>query len=60
MGIGQFADDAFCFQFHEALDGKDDVEVLFRQGVIVMFMGNAEVLLADGFGDFAIRHIAVD
>ena len=60
MRIGQFADDAFIFQFHEALDGKDDVEVLLRQAVIVMLMGNADILLADGFGDFAKGYITVD
>ena len=60
MRIGQLADDAFLFQFDEALDGKDDVHVLLCQAVIVMRMGNADVLLADGFGDFSKGCIAVD
>ena len=50
MRIGQFADDAFIFQFDQALDGKDDVDVLLCQAVIVMRMGNADFFLADGFG----------
>ena len=51
-GIGQLADNAFIFQFDEALNGKDDVDVLLCQAVIVMRMGNPEVLLPDGFGNF--------
>lgn len=31
LRVGQFADDAFILQLHEALDGKDDVEVLLGQ-----------------------------
>ena len=60
MRIGQLADNAFIFQFDETLDGKDDVDVLLCQAVIVMGVGNADVLLADGFGYFSKGCIAVD
>jgi hypothetical protein len=60
MRVRQLADDAFIFQFYEALDGKDDVDVLLCQAVIIVRMGNADVLLADGFGDFSKGDITVD
>ena len=52
MRIGQLADDTLIFQFDEALDGKDDVDVLLGKAVIVMGMGNPDVLLPDGSGNF--------
>ena len=37
--LRQLADNALFFQVNEALKGKDDVEVLLRQAVIVVGMG---------------------
>ena len=56
----QLADDALFLQFNEALKGKDDVEVLLRQAVVVVSMGNAEVFLADISGDFSKGCVAVN
>ncbi len=58
--LRQFADDAVFLQVNEALKGKDDVEVLLCQAVIVVGMGNAEVFLAGVSGDFSKGWVAVN
>jgi hypothetical protein len=60
MRIRHLADDPFIFQFDDAVNGKDRVDVLRRQAVVVMGMSNAELFLADGLGDLPKGCVAVN
>lgn len=60
MDFRHLTDDIFLFQFDKTVDGKDNINVLLRQAVVVMGVGNSEFFLKDGFGDLPKGGVTMD